>query len=146
MFWKPEMKIHYLETLTLVVLFRYIISFFGRINFQCMSSLVYTVYCQKQPSEHRCSAKNGVLKDFVNFVGKHLCWSLFLIKLQAWHLFWRASDNDCFCTALTPLIVTYPFYFIFSTFLIITTTTIYIYIYIAQMVLKYEFWKKSSFL
>ena len=25
--------------------------FFGRINFQCMSSLVYTVYCEKQPSE-----------------------------------------------------------------------------------------------
>ena len=118
------MNIHYLETLTLEVPFRYIISFFSRINFQCMSSLVYTVYCQKQPSEHRCSAKNGVLKDFVNFVGKHLCWSLFLIKLQAWHLFWRASDNDCFCTALTPLIVTYPFYFIFSTFLIITTTTV----------------------
>ena len=46
-----------------------IISFFGRINFQCMSSLVYTV---------RCSVKKGVLKDFI---GKHLCWSLFLIKL-----------------------------------------------------------------
>ena len=25
--------------------------FFGSINFQCMFSLVYTVYCQKQPSE-----------------------------------------------------------------------------------------------
>ena len=28
-----------------------------------------------------------VLKDFVNFIGKHLCWSLFLIKLQARYLF-----------------------------------------------------------
>ena len=27
--------------------------------------------------------KKGVLKDFANFKGKHLCWSLFLIKLQA---------------------------------------------------------------
>ena len=27
--------------------------------------------------------KKGVLKDFVNFIGKHLCWSLILIKLQA---------------------------------------------------------------
>ena len=44
-------NIHDLETLTLEVPFRYIISFFSRINFQCMSSLVYTVYCQKQPSE-----------------------------------------------------------------------------------------------
>ena len=25
--------------------------FLGSINFQCMFSLVYTVYCQKQPSE-----------------------------------------------------------------------------------------------
>ena len=50
-FAKPQMNIHYLETLTLEVQFRYIISFFGRINFQCMSSLVCTVYCQKQPSE-----------------------------------------------------------------------------------------------
>ena len=36
---------------TLEVLLRYIISFFSRINFQCMSSLAYIVYCQKQPSE-----------------------------------------------------------------------------------------------
>ena len=44
-FGKPHMNIHYLETLTLEVPFRYIISFSSRINFQCMSSLVYTVYC-----------------------------------------------------------------------------------------------------
>ena len=66
-----------------------------------------------------------VLKDFVNFIGKHLCWSLFLIKLQARYLFWRTSTNDCFCTTLAPPIVTYPLYFIFSTFfLIITATTV----------------------
>ena len=51
-----------------------------------------------------------------------------LIKLQSWHLFWRISANDYFCTALTPLTATYPFYFIFSTlFLIITATTVNIY-------------------
>ena len=27
--------------------------------------------------------KIGVLKNFANFTGKHLCWSLFLIKWQA---------------------------------------------------------------
>ena len=27
--------------------------------------------------------KIGVLKNFIRFTGKHLCWSLFLIKLQA---------------------------------------------------------------
>ena len=30
--------------------------------------------------------KKGVLKNFANFTGKHLRWSLFLIKLQAWGL------------------------------------------------------------
>ena len=68
--------------------------------------------------------KKGVLKDFVNFIRKHLCWSLVLIKLQAWHLFWRTFANDCFCTAIASRIVTYPFYFIFSTFFIITATTV----------------------
>ena len=32
-FGKPQMNIHYLETLTIEIPFRYIISFFGRINF-----------------------------------------------------------------------------------------------------------------
>ena len=67
--------------------------------------------------------QRGVLKDFVNFVGKHLSWSLFLITLQAWHLIWRTSDNECFCTALAPFIVTYLFYFIFSTFFLIIIAT-----------------------
>ena len=33
-------------------------------------------------SHRRCS--KSVLKDFVNFTGKHLCWSLFSIKLKSW--------------------------------------------------------------
>ena len=57
--------------------------FLGSINFQCVFSLVYTVYGQKLPPEYRCSVRKGVLKKFVKFIGKHLCWSLFLIKLQA---------------------------------------------------------------
>ena len=31
----------------------------------------------------RCSIKRAVLKNFATFTGKQLCWSLFLIKLQA---------------------------------------------------------------
>ena len=31
--------------------------FLGSLNFQCMFSLVYTVCCQKQPPEKRCSVK-----------------------------------------------------------------------------------------
>ena len=34
-------------------------------------------------SHRRCSVKKDVLKKFANFTGKRLCWSLFLIKLQA---------------------------------------------------------------
>ena len=34
-------------------------------------------------SHWRCSVKKGVLKNFAKFTGKHLCRSLFLIKLQA---------------------------------------------------------------
>ena len=34
-------------------------------------------------SHRRCSVKKGFPKNLANFTGKHLCWSLFLIKLQA---------------------------------------------------------------
>ena len=34
-------------------------------------------------SHWRCSVKKGVLNNFANFTGKHLCSSLILIKLQA---------------------------------------------------------------
>ena len=39
---------------------------------------------QKQPPLVFC--KKGVLKIFASFTGKHLCWSLFLIKLHAFRL------------------------------------------------------------
>ena len=58
--------------------------FLGSINFQCMFSLVYTDHSQKQPPEWRCSVKKEKKRcSFANFIGKPLCWSLFLIKLQA---------------------------------------------------------------
>ena len=98
--------------------------FLGSINFQRMFSLVYTVYCQKLPQEYRCSVRKGVLRNFVKFIGKHLCWILFLIKLQAWQLFWRTSVNDCFYTALNPFAVAYPFYFIQHLLPPITPTTV----------------------
>ena len=34
-------------------------------------------------SHQRCSIRKGVLKNFTKFTGKHLCQSLFLIKLKA---------------------------------------------------------------
>ena len=35
-----------------------------------------------------CFVKEGVLKNFANFTGKHLCWSIFLLKQQN---FWLAT-------------------------------------------------------
>ena len=40
------------------------------------------IYYGKQPSEVFC--KKGVLRNFENFIGKHLCQSPFLMKLQAY--------------------------------------------------------------
>ena len=38
-------------------------------------------------SHQKCSEKKIVLKNFAIFSGKHLCWSLFLTKLQAYRCF-----------------------------------------------------------
>ena len=43
--------------------------------------------CSEKSVKYRSSrpemfCKKGVLKNFAIFTGKHLCWSLFLIKLQ----------------------------------------------------------------
>ena len=35
-------------------------------------------------SHRRCSIKKAYIKNLEIFAGKHLCWSLFLRKLQAW--------------------------------------------------------------
>ena len=43
--------------------------------------------CSFIRSNHRrCSVKKGVLKNFSKFIGKHLCWSLFLNKITGWGL------------------------------------------------------------
>ena len=43
--------------------------------------------------------KKGLLKNFTSFTGKHLCWSLLLIKLQASrasNLFLQNTSGGCF--------------------------------------------------
>ena len=115
MFWKPQMNTLYLETLTLEVLFRYVISFSAAKIFSVCFHL-FTLFSARSSHHSRRACKKGVLKNFVNVTGNHLCCSLLLIKLQAWHLFWRTSLNNCFWAVLAPLAVTYAFYFIFSTY------------------------------
>ena len=46
-----------------------------------LKSLRWSRWCRN--SHRRCSMKSTVLKIFAIFTGKHLCCSLFLIKLQA---------------------------------------------------------------
>ena len=41
-------------------------------------------YQPYRSSHRRCSVKKGALKNFAIFTEKHLCWNLFLIKLQDW--------------------------------------------------------------
>ena len=41
-------------------------------------------------SHRRCSVKKGVLKNFANFTGKHLCWSLF------WNFIKNRLQHRCF--------------------------------------------------
>ena len=50
--------------------------------------------------------KIGVLKNFAIFTGKHLCWSLFLIKFQAF----RAKGLKA--SFRTPLVAAYASYFV----------------------------------
>ena len=82
----------------------------------------FTVMTLHSSSHKRCSIKIAILKIFAIFTGKHLCWNLFLIKLQDWRptnllkrdsntgvflwkllnflkqLFWKTSAKGCFCT------------------------------------------------
>ena len=45
--------------------------------------------------------KTSLLKNFVNFTGEHLCWSLFLIKLQSCNLIKIILQRRCFPAKFT---------------------------------------------
>ena len=69
------------------------------------------IFINKNRSSHRgCSVGKGVLRNFVNFTGKHRCQSFFFNKVAGLkpkflktffakfleHLFYRARMGDCF--------------------------------------------------
>ena len=58
-----------------------------------LSNHVNDVYILRS-SHQRRFAKNGVLKNFAKFTEKHLCWSLFLIKLHK--LYWKETPTQMF--------------------------------------------------
>ena len=51
--------------------------FFGKIN-------SYIFATSSRSSHQRCSVKKAAFNIFAIFAGKNLCWSLYLIRLQAW--------------------------------------------------------------
>ena len=56
------------------------------------------IMCTRK-SHRRCTAENGILKSFTNFTGKHLFWSIFLIKSQAFQsatLLKKKLQQSCF--------------------------------------------------
>ena len=98
--------------------------YWSNIDFFALFIIIYllTLTILTQPLEQNSeAAAGGVLKNFANFTGKHLCWSLFFTKLQAFrpatllkidsytsvflwnlrnseeHLFWRTSERLLLC-------------------------------------------------
>ena len=86
--------------------FNHLVPLFRLSLFRVVLFFLYFIL-RKQPQEMFC--KKRCFKNFANFTGKHLCWSLFLLKRDSnsgvfqwnlWsfleHLFWRTSADDCF--------------------------------------------------
>ena len=63
---------------------------------QILWSLTWTKFSLFRSNHRRCSVKKGVLKNFANFTGKHLRWSLSLIKLRPATLLKRDSNTGVF--------------------------------------------------
>ena len=63
-------------------------------------------YKKQRSSHRRCSTKKGVLKNFLHFTGKHLCWCLLLIKLKARRPLLKRDSNWCFPVRFAKLLRT----------------------------------------
>ena len=61
-------------------------------------------------SHRRCSAKKGILKNFTKFTGKHLCWSLFLIKFHPWKFIKKRLQHRCFPVKFAKILSAIFFY------------------------------------
>ena len=69
-----------------------------------LQEFLLSSFVQKQPQEVSC--KRGVLKNFVNFTGKHFCLSLFLIKLQACNFVKKRLQHSSFPVQLDKFLKT----------------------------------------
>ena len=64
------------------------------INRSFINDISYSVLCihlNKQPIA--CVLSYMFYKRFAKFVGKHLCWSLFFSKLQAWSMQFMTTET-----------------------------------------------------
>ena len=91
----------YLRSLTIFVK-RFILDIWKDPKYVSVKALVKYFYCSRS-SLRKCSIKTALLSNFAIFIGKHLCCSFFLIKLQAWRpatLLKRDSNASVFLCIL----------------------------------------------
>ena len=67
---------------------------FGKLICGQLSNHFNNILAKFRSSHRRCSVRKSVFRNFTKFTGKHLCQSIFLIKLQA--SFYRKPSDDCF--------------------------------------------------
>ena len=57
-------------------------------------TVVFSKFCKKSRSCHqKCSIKKAIINNFAKFTGKHLCWSLLLLKLKAFRSATLLKEN-----------------------------------------------------
>ena len=66
--------------------------YFALVLTEIVFSNLPCIIASSRSSYQRSSVEKAILIHFTNFTGKHLCWSLFLIKFTK--AFWRISAND----------------------------------------------------
>ena len=97
-FWIAWKKKNGHSWVSFTYLFSYVFYFCRRVSYHGwrIKNIFVVLGSPKVPgnsSSHSQIFKIGVLKSFTNFAGKHLCWSLFLIRLLAWGL--KRDSNTC---------------------------------------------------
>ena len=68
-------------------------------------------------SNRRWSVKRGVLKYFANFTGNHLCWSLFIIKLQVLQRSLKETPTQVFSGKIYEIFVNFCFCIFIGSFI-----------------------------
>ena len=90
------------ESITLILEFYRVKRFFDRCwRIQWIGKKIFF-----RSSRSQMFLRIGVLKNFANFTGKHLRWSLFLIKLQSCSFIKKRLQRKCFPVKFAKLLRT----------------------------------------